>query len=231
MLHLEGDLYALLAGSHIYVPQCIEILGVLSCGRVKGRRETRGHEKGGRKTATSLGAWGPFTIPLLAMHSPVLLWVTDSSAVDNAEAVSKSVFQITLRTSSFIILIMVYLYVLLASVCPVSSHASISSRVPAAGSSFCARGHDLLAGHLPTEAAGSSSRHDPGEPSTPAKQVVIEVPSSAQRGAEDRVFPFICPRRAAFPDPGTPLSATAFQAQSASEMKMALLLFYDLLTK
>lgn len=39
---------------------------------------------------TSLGAWGPFIIPLLAVHVPLLLRVTDSSAVDNAEAVSKT---------------------------------------------------------------------------------------------------------------------------------------------
>lgn len=94
---------------------------------------------------------------------PLLLRVTESSAMDNAEAVSKPVFSTTQWPSFFIMLVMVYSYVLLVSACLVSSHALISSCVPAVGSFPCARRQELLAGHQPTEAAGSSSRCDPGE--------------------------------------------------------------------
>lgn len=65
---------------------------------------------------------------------PLLLRVTESSAMGNAEAVSKSVFPATQWPSFFIMLVMVYSYVLLVSACLVSSHALISSCIPAMGS-------------------------------------------------------------------------------------------------
>lgn len=74
--------------------------------------------------------------------------------------------------------------------------------------------HGLLAGNLPTEAAESSSSCDPRDPPTPVGWVVVEVPSSACQGAEDKVISLNISSLICIPWPGDPtvshsLSSTA----------------------
>lgn len=82
------------------------------------------------------GSMGTIQHPFPPVHSPLLLWVTDSNADDKADSVSESVFQTTLWTSVFIIFTMNLLTYMFSErvQAQLVPPASIFSRIPAAGS-------------------------------------------------------------------------------------------------